>query len=436
MDSNVKITYWLYKTRTDKISKLCPIYLRVRNNNSFFTKSTGLSVRESDWDKKLKRVKGKSAEAESINSQLDGLRHKIMQITNQLTIKGKPFSVELIKKHMEGKEEHQMTLMKVYDEHLRQMKRLKGKEYQQPTIIKYANTRLRLSQFLKFKFRRSDMFLYELNYDFMKGFEIFLRERFDNSTTTCYKHYQRLTRVLKIAMQKGYLDRHPFPAYRIRMPKKKIEYLEREELDRIECTDFKVERLNVIRDIFIFCCYTGLGYAEVASLSLDDLVTGADGEKWLNILRKKTQKPYSVPVLPKAYEIMDKYLEHPLCRKRGRLLPVPSNVKYNAYLKEIAVIAGVKKHLVSHLARKTFATTIMLANGVNIGIVSRLLGHANVQVTLDAYGEYNDQLMISQVGMIREKLAANNDEFRLVKMEDKSAIEQIVKDFNWREKDN
>ena len=203
MDSNVKITYWLYKTRTDNTSKLCPIYLRVRNNNSFFTKSTGLSVRESDWDKKLKRVKGKSAEAESINSQLDGLRHKIMQITNQLTIKGKPFSVEMIKKHMEGKEEHQMTLMKVYDEHLRQMKRLKGKEYQQPTIIKYANTRLRLSQFLKFKFRRSDMFLYELNYDFMKGFEIFLRERFDNSTTTCYKHYQRLTRVLKIAMQKG-----------------------------------------------------------------------------------------------------------------------------------------------------------------------------------------------------------------------------------------
>ena len=268
MDSNVKVTYWLYKTRTDKTSKLCPIYLRVRNNNSFFTKSTGLSVRESDWDKKLKRVKGKSAEAESINSQLDGLRHKIMQITNQLTIKGKPFSVEMIKKHMEGKEEHQMTLMKVYDEHLRQMKRLKGKEYQQPTIIKYANTRLRLSQFLKFKFRRSDMFLYELNYDFMKGFEIFLRERFDNSTTTCYKHYQRLTRVLKIAMQKGYLDRHPFPAYRIRMPKKKIEYLEREELDRIESTDFRVERLNVIRDIFIFCCYTGLGYAMVTGVGV------------------------------------------------------------------------------------------------------------------------------------------------------------------------
>ncbi len=436
MDSNVKITYWLYKTRTDKTSKLCPIYLRVRNKNSFFTKSTGLSVRESDWDKKLKRVKGKSAEAESINSQLDGLRHKIMQITNQLTIKGKPFSVEMIKKHMEGKEEHQMTLMKVYDEHLRQMKRLKGKEYQQPTIIKYANTRLRLSQFLKFKFRRSDMFLYELNYDFMKGFEIFLRERFDNSTTTCYKHYQRLTRVLKIAMQKGYLDRHPFPAYRIRMPKKKIEYLEREELDRIESTDFRVERLNVIRDIFVFCCYTGLGYAEVASLSLDDLITGADGEKWLSIMRKKTQKPYQVPVLPVADTIMKKYMKHPQCIRKNKMLPVPSNVKCNAYLKEIADVAGIKKHLVSHLARKTFATTVLLANGVNIGIVSRLLGHANVQVTLDAYGEYNDQLMISQVGMIREKLISKSEKFEIHELEPKSAMNEILKDFNWRKKEN
>ena len=115
-----------------------------------------------------------------------------------------------------------------------------------------------------------------------------------------------------------------------------------------------------------------------------------DGEKWMNIIRKKTNKPYQVPILPAAMEIMEKYRDHKLCIRKNRLLPVPSNVKYNSYLKEIADIAGVKKHLTTHIARKTFATTIMLSNGVNIGILSRLLGHANVQVTLDAYGEYND----------------------------------------------
>lgn len=221
MDSKVKITFWLYKARSNK-KKLTPIYFRVRNNYAFFTKSTGLHVRESNWDKKTMRVRGTNPEADSINSQLDGLKHKILQISNELTIKGKPFTVEMIKKKLEGTEEHQMTLMKVYDQHLKMMRRLKGKEYQQTTIIKYANTRLRLSQYLKLKFRRSDIFLYELNYDFMKGFEIFLRERFDNSTTTCYKHYQRFTRILNIAREKGMLDRHPFPGYRIRMPKKRL----------------------------------------------------------------------------------------------------------------------------------------------------------------------------------------------------------------------
>lgn len=437
MDSKVKITFWLYKARSNQ-KNLTPIYLRVRNNYEFFTKSTGLVAKESNWDKKIMRVRGTNPEAESINSQLDGLKHKILQITNELTIKGKPFSVEMIKKRLEGREEHQITLMKVYDQHLKMMKRLKGKgkEYQQATIIKYTNTRLRLSQYLKLKFRRGDIFLYELNYDFMRGFEIFLRERFDNSTTTCYKHYQRFTRVLNIAIQKGMLDRHPFPGYKIRMPKKKIEYLERDELDRIEETDFIVERLNVIRDIFVFCCYSGFAYAEVANLSPDDIITGMDGEKWMQIIRKKTKKPYQVPILPKASEILEKYKDHHLCIKKNRLLPVPSNVKYNAYLKEIANIAGVKRHLTTHMARKTFATTVLLANGINIGIVSRLLGHANVQVTLDAYGEYNDSLMLQQVSLIREKLIAKNEKYELYELEDNSVIDQIVKDVKWRERDN
>lgn len=224
MDSNVKVTFWLYRARIN-IKKQMPIYLRVRNNNENFSKSTGLYVKEANWDKKTKRVKGNNPEADSINSQLDGLRMKILKITNEFTIKGKPFTVEMIKKTLDGEEAYQMTLMKVYDQHLKVMNRLLGKEYTKTTIIKYKNTRLRLSQFLRHKYKRKDIFLYELNYDFMKSFEIFLREKFDNGTTTIYKHYQRFTRVLSIARQRGYMDRHPFPEYKIRQPKKKIECL-------------------------------------------------------------------------------------------------------------------------------------------------------------------------------------------------------------------
>jgi len=213
-------------------------------------------------------------------------------------------------------------------------------------------------------------------------------------------------------------------------PKKKIEYLVQEELDRIENTNFKIERLNIIRDIFVFCCYSGLGYAEVEKLSHDDITTGMDGEKWMNILRKKTKKPYQVPILPIAMKIINRYKEHLLCIKKNRVLPVPSNVKYNAYLKEIADVAGIKTHLTTHIARKTFATTVMLTNGVNIGILSRLLGHASVQVTLDSYGTFHDQLMISNVSMVREKLVAKDNRFELHELE--TAQKEIIKDFNIR----
>lgn len=426
MDNKIKVTFWLYTAKKNQ-KKLTPIYMRVWNNYEYFNKSTGLFVKHSDWDKKTMRVKGISQEAASLNAQMEAIRHNVIQITNQLTITGKPFNVEMVKKKLDGTEEHQMTVMKVYEEHLLIMKRMLGKEYTKATLTKYKNTHLRLTQYLKHRHKRNDMFLYELNYDFMKGFEIFLRERFDNSTTTCYKHYQRFTRVLNIAIQKGYLKRHPFPTYKIRVPKKKIEYLDQAELDRMEQIECKVERLNTIKDIFIFCCYSGLAYTEVENLSPDDITVGMDGENWMNILRRKTQKHYQVPILPKAQEIINKYQQHPKCIKKNKVLPVPSNVKYNAYLKEIANLASIRKHLTTHIARKTFATTVMLANGVNIGVLSKLLGHASVQVTLDSYGTFHDQLMLSNVKMVRDKFIDQDDAIKVYEIV--SAQDDLVQKF-------
>ena len=158
----------------------------------------------------------------------------------------------------------------------------------------------------------------------MEGFENFLKTTFDNSKTTCYKHYQRFKRVLNVAINKGYLDKNPFPEYKIKLPKKKIEYLTQVELERIINTDYKIDRLNIIRDLFVFCCYSGLAYSEVANLSPKDLTIGMDGEKWMNILRTKTSKHYQVPLLPIALEIIERYKDHHLCIKRYKLLPVPS----------------------------------------------------------------------------------------------------------------
>jgi len=192
------------------------------------------------------------------------------------------------------------------------------------------------------------------------------------------------------------------------LPRIKILYLTQDEIDRIDRTNFKVERLNIIRDIFIFSIYTGLAYAEVESLSPDNITKGMDGELWLNIHRKKTKNDYQVPLLPRALEILDKYKDHPLCIKKGKCLAVPSNVKYNAYLKEIGDIAGIPKNkpLVTHLARKTFATTTALTNGMNNGVLPKILGHNSIKVTLDSYGTIIDELMLRNVKELKDKLSS------------------------------
>jgi integrase len=409
MENNIKITFWL--NRTKKNSKnLSPIYLRVGHNYDHFFKSTGIYIHANEWDKKTMRIKGLTPEVNVTNNQLDALKVKVMQIINQLNLHGKPFNIHTIRKTLEGNEASKITLMRVYEEQLSEMKRLRGKDFAPSTIIKYKNTQLRLKQYIKYKYHRNDFYLYELNYQFMRDFEAYLKEKFNNANVTCYKHYQRFTRVIHQAMNKGYIEKYPFENYKIKLQKKKIQYLTQEEINRIDRTNFQVERLNVIRDIFIFCIYTGLAYAEVESLTSDNITKGMDGELWLNIHRKKTKKEYQVPLLPKALEILDKYKNHPLCLKKGKCLAVPSNVKYNAYLKEIGDIAGIPKNkpLVTHLARKTFASTIALSNGMNIGVLSKILGHNSIKVTLDSYGTIIDELMLSNVKELKAKLSAKN----------------------------
>lgn len=408
MESNVKVTFWLNMTKKNSQNQV-PVYLRVWFDYKHFTKTTGLTVKITDWDKRAMRVRGISDAVNSINNQLDAIKVKIFQITSQLSMTGKPYNIQTIKKYLDGNEASQVTLIRLMDEHLKEMTKLKGKDYEQTTIVKYANTKLRLLQFLKLKYKRSDIFLYELNHAFVSEWVLYLKNKHGNSSTTCYKHFQRLTRVIKKAINYGYLEKYPFGDYKLRMQKKRIEYLSLDEINRIEENDYKVDRLNNIRDIFIFCCYSGMAYSEVESLTPENITQGMDGDLWLNIMRKKTKKHYQVPILPKAMEIIIKYKEHPICVKKGRLLPVPSNVKYNAYLKEIADVAGIQQVLTTHLARKTFASTIMLANGVNIAVLSKILGHSNIQVTLDSYATVIDELLFKNVKDLKEKLSPANE---------------------------
>lgn len=214
MESNIKVTFWLNMAKKNAQNQT-PIYVRVWYNYEHFTKSTGLSIKLSDWDKKAQRIKGNTEAVNTQNNQLDAIKVRIFQIISQLTVSGKPFNIMTIKKYLDGNDASQVTLMRLMDEQLKEMQKLKGKEYEQSTIIKYTNTKLRLQQYLRFKYKRSDIYLYELNHAFISDWITFLKNKYDNSTTTCYKHFQRLTRVLKKAISYGYLEKYRFPITRL-----------------------------------------------------------------------------------------------------------------------------------------------------------------------------------------------------------------------------
>lgn len=406
MHHNVKTSFWIVKSKRNK-NRECPIYLRINMEDSSAMLSTGHYVLASEWDKRKKKLNGNSLEAITINQALSTLKTEVLQTVHQLQLEGRPVNAHIIKDRLTGRNTKKYTLLKAYKEHLKRMEDLLGTDYSKPTIIKYRNTYKRLKEFIRKQYRRNDVNLFELDFEFMERFIDFLKTTYNNSQTTCYKHYQRSTKVVRVLLRQGYLDRYPIEGYSIKLPKKKVEFLTIEEINKIEDTSFEIDRLNQIKDMFVFSCYTGLAFKEVENLSPDNIVYDQD-EVWIELVRQKTKKEFKIPLLPKAIEILDKYKDHPLCLKRNRCLPVPSNQKFNAYLKEIGEVAGIRKKLHHHLARKSFSVSIILRNSVPIETLSLLLGHSSIKVTVDAYSAITDEKIRNDFRKLKDSLGDYN----------------------------
>lgn len=180
-------------------------------------------------------------------------------------------------------------------------------------------------------------------------------------------------------------------------------FLTEDELDRIAKKEFVSERLTQVRDIFLFSCFTGLAYVDVKGLKRSDIVPGVDGEQWIFKNRQKTDTPSRIPLLYTAKSIIEKYKHDPQCLIEGKVMPVPSNQKLNAYLKEIADLCGITKPMTFHTARHTFATTVTLLNGVPMESVSKMLGHTNLRTT-QHYAKVLDIKVGEDMRLLKEKL--------------------------------
>ncbi|MEI8279878.1 MAG: site-specific integrase [Bacteroidota bacterium] len=400
---SVKLTFWVRPSQKNTQNRV-PIYLRIQQDSKRSQYSIGEYINLSQWDKKAQKVKGNTVEAQAMNSKLDTLKARALKICNELLLSGEPFNAFTVKDKLVNGLTKAMTFDELMNEYIEKMKTLKGKSYSQPTIIKYRNTQLRISQYVKKRYKRNHVLLYELDYDFIDGFETFLKVEFGNSNTTCAKHYQRVSRVVRIALNKGYINRFPFGEYKPKIDKTELVYLTYEEVKKIEAKVFSVPRLEMVRKTFLFTCYSGLSFKEMENLKPENIIT-SDGEVfWLSMTRQKTKRPYKVVLLPQAYLLIQDLQVYKTNIRKGMLLPIISNQKYNTYLKEIADHCGIPKTITSHVGRKTFSIGIALRSSVSIELLSALLGHSSIRVTTDYYAKVTDESMIDGVKNLAEQL--------------------------------
>jgi site-specific recombinase XerD len=382
MEKSFGLFFHLKTTRNYKEGEL-PIYLCITVNKVNREISTKRKCDPSKCNATPGRADGKTEFAKSLNSYLDLLQRKVYDARQQLLHNNQPVTAENIKTILLGGEvqEDKRMLMEVFKHHNEQMAELVGREYSAATLERYNTSYKHTLSFLQWKYKVTDIDITQLDYEFISEYEFWLKStrRCDHNSTM--KYLSNFRKIVNRCIRNGWLQRDPFHGFK--MTKREVERtaLTEAELEALAKKEFATERLTVVRDIFLFSCYIGLAYADVKKLKRSEIVVGFDNEKWLVTRREKTDITARIPLLPAAINIIDQYADHSQCLESGHVLPVSSNQKMNAYLKEIADLCGIVKKLTYHIARHTFATTVTLSNGVPIETVSKMLGHRNLKTT-------------------------------------------------------
>ncbi len=378
---NFKILFLIDKVRANKKGSV-PIRCRLTFKGVRKIFSTGLFINPKGWFSDLQIAKPPNEENKHINTQLSLIKKDINKAFLFLQVQEKEFNVNDIYNQYAGiKLDIDKAILEIFDLHIKKQEKLIGIDTTKVSVAKFYQTQKHLKSFIWHNFNKKDFLLKDLKSSFIADFEYYLKAEKLFKQNTIYKTIQRFRQIIKLSVALDYLDKDPFTQHKNPKPKKEIIFLNPEELFKIEKHTFSQKRLEQVRDMFVFCCYTGLPYNEMSELEKRNIEIGFDGLEWIKIIRKKTDKEVSIPILFRAKEILNKYVTD------GKCLPRISNQKFNSYIKEVAEIVGIEKTLTHHTARKTFATTVLLYNDVPMEIVSELLGHSEMSITQAHYGK-------------------------------------------------
>lgn len=374
-------TVLFYIKRTKELKDgTVPIYARITVNKQRAEFGLQKSIKAEEWDQGRGCALGFSKNSREINSHLDLVKAELLLKKREMDEKGKQISAHSLKNSYLGIETDTRTILTVFREHNEKCKLLINIDFAAGTVERYITCFKHVEDFIKQKYRRDDMYLHEVTPMFIKDFEFYLKTTCKCCHNTATKYLKNFKKIIRIAIANDWMKSDPFSNIKFHLDDVDMDFLNEKELNALMEKEFKIERLQVVKDIYLFCCFTGLAFIDVKNLSYSD-IEFRDNRQWIKKRRQKTKNWCHVPILPPAIQLMEKYKDHPVCQKRGCVLPVPSNQRMNAYLKEIADISGIEKNLSTHTARHTFATTVTLANQISIEVVSKMLGHASINMT-------------------------------------------------------
>ena len=391
--NKLTILFLLQKNRKNK-KGYCPIRCRITYYKKRKEFSMGFFINPDYWNST--KQKATLPDDNYINNQLSLIKQKINQAFLFLQVNSKSFDVADVYLQFKGEStKENKTLLEVFIVHNNRMEKLIGKEYTRSTFHKFKEAKMHIENFLKTSYKKNDMLLEAIKSNFLNDFDFYLKSEKNHKQITINKSIQRVRKIVKLALSEGFILKDPFLLYKPKRVVKNIVFLTTEELKSLEEYSFKQNRLQLVKELFIFCCYTGLAYQEMSTLKANHIVIGFDGNEWIEMYRLKTKSNISVPLLPKAKAILVKYENQ---------LPSISNQKFNSYLKEIAEVVGIQKNLTHHIARKTFATTVLLYNNVPIEIVSQLLGHSSIKITQSHYAKVMQRSVSKEMITLNSKL--------------------------------
>ena len=395
------ILFFIKRTKLLKNGE-APICLRITVNGKRAEVQIKRSVEVNKWNNQKECAIGRDNKTLELNHYLETVRTKILRIHRQLEQDNKPITAEILKCHYYGESETPKMLLEVFKEHNQKCSELIGKDYVRATVMYYERTARYLSEFIKQNHRLSDIPLKDIDYNFIQAFEHFVKTVKNCQQNATVKHLKNFKRIIRIALLNHWIISDPFAEIHFKQTPTNRDFLLEEELQLILRKQFNIPRLETVKDIFIFCCFTGLAFTDVQHLTPEHILCDNKGEYWIRKPREKTTNMCNIPLLEIPLKLIDKYKHHPECERKNIVFPVPSNQRMNSYLKEIADLCGIKKNLSTHVARHSF-TCIALANKVSMESIAKMLGHSNINMT-KRYARVLDQSILNDMQKVGNNL--------------------------------